>query len=90
MRKDHLINKNHIILYKEECGCVDCKLKFPHYILEFDHTTPRLGKTGTLASMSSKVSLKKLKDMISECDVVCANCHRTREYKRRNGSLAEK
>jgi hypothetical protein len=24
-------------LFKEKLGCFDCRNKFPHYVLEFDH-----------------------------------------------------
>ena len=67
--------------YKEAVGCTDCKQKFPHYILEFDHL-PGVEKLGSPNEISRKYSWEKAVQEIDKCDVVCANCHSIRTWKR--------
>ena len=61
------------ILMNSECA--DCKNSDPR-VLEFDHLDPSI-KNYSISQMGS-YSLKKLKEEISKCEVVCANCHRIR------------
>jgi len=64
--------------------CSDCKEKFPHYNLEFDHARGiykfRIADAGAR-------SLKSIKEEIEKCDVVCCNCHATRTWKRKNNLI---
>lgn len=67
---------------KEAAGCQDCKGMFPYYVLDFDH------REGTeKISDVSKIAASLRRDMVMEeikkCDVVCANCHRVRTFKRK-------
>lgn len=64
--------------------CPDCSLKFPYYVMEFDHV---VGKKVTEVSALAWTgcSLKRLQEEIDKCEVVCANCHKIRTHKRRNG-----
>ena len=62
--------------------CKDCKVKYPHYVMEFDHV--RGTKIANVCSAPVKSwSLKKLKEEIEKCEVVCSNCHQARTYFRR-------
>lgn len=56
---------------------------YPWYQLEFDHVGP---KTWTLGHSRHIRSLTEaeLRREIAMCDLVCANCHREREYQRRH------
>lgn len=67
---------------KETSGCVDCKVGYPYYVLQFDHK-PEFEKSGTLASMVATSSVAQLLAEVEKCDVVCANCHAERTHKRR-------
>lgn len=63
--------------------CLDCGGKFPTYVMEFDHVPERGKKSFPVAnggnwSLISGPLLEELK----KCDVICANCHRIRTYKR--------
>lgn len=62
-------------------ACADCGNDYPWYVMEFDHV--RGSKIRTIAAMSSSVGMTKLKEEIAKCDVVCANCHAVRTFKRR-------
>ena len=73
---------------KEEIGCIDCKNKFPYYVLDFDHARGQ-----KIDSISKMVKWYKYDDIIEEikkCDVVCSNCHRFRTFSRTNNLLKSK
>lgn len=63
--------------YKIEKGCADCGYNKHHSALDFDHTK---GKKKILVAFAK--SITQAKKEIKKCDVVCANCHRIRTYKR--------
>ena len=71
----------HIREYKESFGCIDCGEKYPYYMLDLDHITN--DKKFSVSSYRSYTSdINVIKDEISKCEVVCANCHRIRTYQR--------
>lgn len=59
--------------------CKDCRRRFPHYIMDFDHT--RGNKCGELGKFRTNIAafLREL----AKCDIVCANCHRRRTHVRK-------
>lgn len=62
--------------------CADCKGTFDPVCMDFDHREP-----GTKREAVSKLFKRGKKAVLAEiakCDVVCANCHRLRTYRRRN------
>jgi hypothetical protein len=64
----------------KDVACMDCGIKYPPYVMDFDH---RGDKVFEIAGASSTfMSLEKLKVEIAKCDVVCANCHRARTHNR--------
>lgn len=67
--------------------CTDCGIKYPFYVMEFDH---REGSTKfrEIGRMPCN-SWKQINDEIAKCDLVCANCHRTRTHKRRIGEMGD-
>ena len=67
---------------KEKTGCTDCKQKFPHYILEFDHL-PEQEKLGGVYKVFKEYGISIALKEIEKCEVVCANCHKVRTYNRR-------
>ena len=79
-KRKTLRNRQFIREFKEGKACLDCRLVWPHYVMDFDHlrdkvqTVSVLGKTGTLT---------RIKDEIAKCELVCSNCHRIRTYSRR-------
>jgi hypothetical protein len=69
--------------YKEKMGCKDCKVHYPHYILEFDHR-PGAKKIDLVYRVLRKYGKDAAWKEVKKCDVVCANCHKQREYERNN------
>lgn len=68
---------------KETTPCVDCGESYPYYVMQFDHI-PGKEKLGCIATMVGKnAAWEKIKEEILKCDIVCANCHAERTYKRR-------
>jgi hypothetical protein len=74
-------NRQFIYDYLKANHCVDCGETNP-IVLEFDHKDPDL-KLFNLGD-SKSYSLDKIKNEITKCDVVCANCHRVRTAKTYN------
>lgn len=62
--------------------CADCGLSFPFYVMDFDHRD-YLSKIENVSRMFTRNwALEKIKKEVEKCDIVCANCHRIRTYKK--------
>lgn len=64
--------------------CVDCKVSYPFYVMDFDHRDgeSKSFNVGDMHRLSA--SKKRIDEEIAKCDLVCANCHRIRTYNRVN------
>lgn len=71
-------------LYKEKRGCFDCRNKFPHYVLEFDHR-PEYDKIDVVYRVLRTLGPDAAWKEVAKCDVVCSNCHKIRTYTREFG-----
>lgn len=67
----------------KDVPCMDCGIKYPTYVMEFDH---REDKFKPITRMTN-YGWSTLKAEIAKCDVVCANCHSVRTYKRSVGEM---
>lgn len=64
---------------KQASPCSDCKIKYPYFVMDFDH----LGdKDMTINRLINYGSAKRLKEELTKCELVCSNCHRFRTQKR--------
>ena len=63
--------------------CKDCHHEYPHYVMQFDHLDPALKSYDVSRMVSMGLSESALLAEIAKCEVVCANCHAIRTYKRR-------
>jgi hypothetical protein len=63
--------------------CYDCGGKYSYYVMDFDHLEPKtkLCNVGRMAGQS--ISQKRILAEVAKCELVCANCHREREHRRR-------
>jgi hypothetical protein len=62
--------------------CTDCRVPYPHWQMQFDHLRD---KHMDISSMVLRAySLQRILDEIAKCEIVCANCHADRTYKRRH------
>ena len=64
---------------KDSTPCKDCEKNYPHYVMEFDHIEEKMDCVTSLVNKGWKVINEELK----KCDIVCANCHNTRTWKRK-------
>lgn len=75
-------NREEVQNFKNTTPCTDCKKKYPHYVMDFDHV--RGTKISNIADMTHvNMSRRKLWAEIAKCDIVCSNCHRIRTHERR-------
>ncbi|MGI8576036.1 MAG: hypothetical protein ACR2MA_12050 [Egibacteraceae bacterium] len=77
-RQRRIIDNRTIIAAAKDRPCVDCGVRFPPFVLDFDHV--KESKDGNVSEMVRHVSPRVLLTEIAKCDVVCANCHRWRTY----------
>jgi hypothetical protein len=69
-----------LLAYFATHPCVDCGETDP-LVLEFDHVSD--DKSFEVARAMSDRAWSAILDEIAKCEVVCANCHRRRTYRRR-------
>ena len=70
-KKNKLVSR-----YKMLKGCKFCGYKKNPSALEFDHINPKT-KIGEVSKMvHANFSVKKLKEEIRKCRVLCSNCHK--------------
>lgn len=70
--------------YKIGKPCMDCKKIYPHYVMDFDHL-PQFKKEIEIGQRGRQFSIERLLKEFEKCELVCANCHRERTWKRKNG-----
>lgn len=60
--------------------CKDCGKKYPPYIMDFYHIEQKENDINFYIRYGCSKS--KLINEIKKCEIICANCHRERTYKR--------
>jgi len=66
----------------KDTPCKDCGIKYPPYVMDFDHV--RGTKRKNVSSMvNSGVAVSTIEEEMAKCEVVCSNCHRERTFKRK-------
>jgi len=78
---------DYLILKYESIPCMDCDTIFPWCAMDWDHR-PGEVKEFTISSegwaKATPERIAKFEHEITKCDLVCANCHRIRTWKRKN------
>ena len=62
--------------------CTDCGIQYPFYVMHLDH----LRDKSFTPSQAGATSVERLLAEIAKCEVVCANCHAERTYRRSQAS----
>lgn len=70
-----------IIQTAKDKPCIDCNIKYPYYVMDFDHLGDKVFTIGSAEAIGC--SIEKLLEEIAKCEVVCSNCHRTRTHNRK-------
>ena len=71
-----------ILLELRSVPCTDCGRTYPPVAMDFDHREGQSKKSGVM-NLVSRAGLSEILAEVAKCDVVCANCHRMRTYRRR-------
>lgn len=66
---------------KSKTPCMDCKINYPYYVMDFDHVRGRKHKN--VMELIPTLSKKKIDEEIAKCEIVCSNCHRIRTHQRK-------
>lgn len=74
--------RDFIKTFKSGKPCNDCGCIYPYYVMDFDHL-PQFKKSFSIASDGFYRSKKTLLTEFAKCEIVCANCHRIRTWKRK-------
>lgn len=77
--KNAMHRKIEYITKLREQPCLDCNKSFPYYVMQFDH----IGEKSYNVTQLVTNSWNKLLKEIEKCEIVCANCHAIRTWKRR-------
>lgn len=72
--------KERVQALKDMQPCVDCEVAYPFYVMQWDHV--RGEKLLDLASAKTSAAWEKVLTEIAKCDLVCANCHAARTWRR--------
>lgn len=86
-RKDR--NKKIVHDYKTSHGCTKCDESHPA-TLDFHHRDPKTKLANISKLVKSGYGVEILLAEIAKCDLLCANCHRKLEYKKRHGIAVER
>ena len=70
-------------------ACVDCARTFPACAMDFDHVQPGQ-KRYTVSRMIGRAGTAAIMAEVAKCDIVCANCHRDRTFRRREAGSSER
>lgn len=60
--------------------CADCGIQYSYWVMQFDHV--RGTKEFNIGQRLFSNGIKRIREEIAKCDVVCSNCHADRTYKR--------
>lgn len=76
--KEALLRK--LLRELKDVPCTDCGVRYPYYVMQFDHISDdkryepaRLIKSGSVALLIEETN---------KCEVVCGNCHAERTHQR--------
>lgn len=83
-RKDAL--RAYILPIRLKCTVRGCGESHPA-VLDFHHKDPNAKEAVVAQMIKSGWSIKRVKEELKKCVVLCANCHRKLHWKLRNKSL---
>lgn len=67
--------------WKLRKGCAKCDFKATHSVqLDLDHIEPKRGSNKDRQAINTSWCRKRLKEELSKCQVLCANCHRLKTF----------
>jgi hypothetical protein len=79
-RDKFMATSREIIREAKNAPCADCGVRYPYYVMQFDHLGDKDFNIGHIGPTCSRA---KLMAEIAKCEVVCSNCHAERTHQRR-------
>ena len=73
------LRRSQIQRWKQIQGCRNCSQKYHYCQLQLDHIIPDPGKNKS--AMRGNAPLNVIKEELSKCQVLCANCHAMKTWK---------
>ena len=83
---DRPVRTRDLLRRLKDAPCTDCGERFPPEAMDFDHVTQR--KDANVSDLAN-ASAERLLAEVARCELVCANCHRTRTETRRLDALVD-
>ncbi len=77
---------NYLRGIKETSACADCQIRYPYYVMDFDHVRGK--KQSNVMELVSTLDKVKIDAEIAKCEIVCSNCHRIRTHNRKEKKIA--
>lgn len=74
------LNTKTIMREAKAVPCMDCGLRYSHWVMDFDHRDPA-SKYANVSWLAQTGRMAALKREMAKCDIVCANCHRERSHR---------
>jgi 5-methylcytosine-specific restriction endonuclease McrA len=71
-----------LLNHLRDVPCADCGRRFPPCAMDFDHRDPASKRFG-VTRMVGRAGTASMLAEAAKCDIVCANCHRSRTLIRR-------
>ena len=66
---------------KANAKCMDCGVEgLPAYCYDYDHRDPRTKRASVSQLVNQSKGIQRILLEIAKCDLVCANCHRIRNW----------
>lgn len=84
-RKSRARKTKYLIDLRNSTPCADCNKQYPYYIMDFDHIENKIRPVTQMICYSWRL----LKSEIKKCEIVCANCHAARTWKRRKAHVSQ-
>lgn len=79
-RKRLRLLKKRVQELKSTTPCADCKKCYPYYIMDPDHLHNKKERISIMVQRGR--AWNDIAAELKKCDIVCANCHRARTWKR--------
>jgi hypothetical protein len=74
-------SKRAIIRAAKDKPCADCGNNYPYYVMDLDHVLgDKIINVGLMVGWGYTEA--EIRTEIAKCELVCANCHRERTFRR--------
>jgi hypothetical protein len=75
-------NLEHVLDIKRRTPCADCGHNYPGWCMDFDHLPDHEKRYEITDLVLQCASLATIDAEIAKCELICANCHRSRTARR--------